>query len=98
MEPQTPDSVMPEALMPIDTSSGLEWHAFLAFNGWRSRLVGRVEAVSREEITLTRIDLDAESAEEAEVRVAWPDVDCIAVCGPDRDEDLFDLLRDEPHS
>lgn len=97
MEPQTPDSAMPEALMPIDTSSGLEWHAFLAFNGWRSRLVGRVEAVSREEITLTRIDLGADRGGEALVRVSWPDVDCIAVCGPDRDDDLFALLRDETH-
>ena len=76
---------------------GLEWHAFLEFRNREVRLVGRVEAVDRDQITLTRIDLDANGGQEAEVRVAWDDVACIAVCGPDRDQDLFDLLRGEPN-
>ncbi len=60
--------------------------------------MGRVEAVDREAISLTRIDLDAGSGDDLEVRVSWGDVDCIAVCGPDRDPDLFELLNDETHS
>jgi hypothetical protein len=75
---------------------GLEWHAFLAFHNREVRLVGRVEAVDRDQIRLTRIDLVASSEQDADVCVAWDDVACIAVCGPDRDQDLFDLLHGEP--
>jgi hypothetical protein len=75
----------------IDLRGGVEWHAFLAFRKWQDRLVGRVEAVSREEITLTRMD----EPQGSEVSVSWDEVDCIAVCGPDRDGDLFAMLRDE---
>ena len=75
----------------IDLRGGVEWHAFLAFRKWKSRLVGRVEAVNREQITLTRID----GAPGAEVSVSWDEVDCIAVCGPDRDADLFAMLHEE---
>jgi hypothetical protein len=75
----------------------LEWHAFLAYRNRQLRLVGRVEAVDRDQIRLTRIDLDAGSPDDVEVCVSWDEVDCIAVCGPDRDHDLFGLLHDETH-
>lgn len=75
----------------IELRGGVEWHAFLAFRKWKDRLVGRVEAVSREQITLTRMDGDSR----AELSVSWDEVDCIAVCGPDRDADLFAMLREE---
>ena len=95
MEPQTQHSQTPDGMIGGSAPTGPEWHAFLAFHDRRSQLVGRVEAVDREAIRLTRIDLDPGSREDAEVCVLWKDVDCIAVCGPDRDQDLFDLLRDE---
>ena len=76
----------------------LEWHVFLAYRKKQLRLVGRVEAVDRDQIRLTRIDLDVGSREDADVCVSWDEVDCIAVCGPDRDQDLFNLLHDETHN
>jgi hypothetical protein len=76
----------------------LEWHAFLAYRKRQLRLVGRVEAVDRDQIRLTRIDPDTGSREDVEVCVSWDEVDCIAVCGPDRDQDLFDLLHDETYN
>ncbi len=95
MEPQiqhvqTQDGVSGEAAQMT-----LEWHAFLAYRKRQLRLVGRVEAVDRDQIRLTRIDPNASSREDLEVCVSWNEVDCIAVCGPDRDQDLFDLLHDE---
>ena len=98
MEPQIGHSQTPDGMIGEGAAKAPEWHAFLAFHGRRSRLVGRVEAVDREAIRLTRIDLDPGSRDDVEVCVSWKDVDCIAVCGPDRDQDLFDLLRDETDS
>ena len=98
MEPQIGHSQTPDGMIVPGAPTAPEWHAFLAFHGRRSRLVGRVEAVDREVIRLTRIDLDPGSRDDVEVCVSWKDVDCIAVCGPDRDQDLFDLLRDETDS
>lgn len=86
---------MEEQFQALSMAAGLEWHAFLAFGNREMRLVGRVEAVDRDKIRLTRIDLETNGGQDAEVCVMWDDVDCIAVCGPDRDQDLFELLRGE---
>ena len=98
MEPHNQHTQTQDLLSGEGAQMGLEWHAFLAYRKRRLRLVGRVEAVDRDQIRLTRIDPDAGSRDDVEVCISWHEVDCIAVCGPDRDQDLFDLLHDETHN
>jgi hypothetical protein len=97
MEPQIQHMQTPDGVSGEPAQMTLEWHAFLAYRGRQLRLVGRVEAVDRDQIRLTRIEPNAVSPKDVEVCVSWDEVDCIAVCGPDRDPDLFDLLQDETH-
>jgi hypothetical protein len=97
MEPQIQHALTQDGFSGEGARMTLEWHAFLAYRKRQLRLVGRVEAVDRDQIRLTRIDLGAGSPEDVEVCVSWDEVDCIAVCGPDRDQDLFGLLHDETH-
>ena len=95
MEPQIQHAQTQDGVSGEAAEMTLEWHAFLAYRKRQLRLVGRVEAVDRDQIRLTRIDLNAGRPEDVEVCVSWNEVDCIAVCGPGRDQDLFDLLHDE---
>jgi hypothetical protein len=65
----------------------LEWHVMLGAADPERRLVGRVEAVNRDGITLTRLQDSGE-----EVFVRWDDVVFLMQCGPDRDAELFEAL------
>jgi hypothetical protein len=65
----------------------LEWHVMLGTTGPERRLVGRVESVSKDGITLTPLRDGRE-----EVFVRWDDVVYLMQSGPDRDAELFAAL------
>jgi hypothetical protein len=67
--------------------SDLEWHVMLGTTGPERRLVGRVESVDRDGITLTPLRYGG-----GEVHVPWDDVVYLVQSGPDRDAELFAAL------
>lgn len=69
----------------------LEWHVMLGAMGPERRVVGRVEAVNHEGITLTPLR-DGDD----EVFVRWDDVVYLMQSGPDRDGELFAALEEWP--
>lgn len=62
----------------------LEWHVMLGTTGPERRLVGRVESVDKDGITLTPLRETG-----GEVFIRWDDVVYLMQSGPDRDPDLF---------
>lgn len=73
----------------------LEWHVMLATGDVGRPVVGRVEAVDPEGITLTPIVGGAGAARD-EVTVRWDDVVYLMQCGPDRDDLLLDAVERWP--
>lgn len=71
----------------VDTMPDLEWHVMLGTTGPDQRLVGRVESVDRDGITLMRLSDRGE-----EIYVRWDDVVYLMQSGPDRDAELFAAL------
>lgn len=69
----------------------LEWHVMLGASDPNRRLVGRVESVDRDGITLTPLRDGGD-----EVFVRWDDVVYLMQCGPDRDGELFAALDQWP--
>lgn len=69
----------------------LEWHVMLGATDPDRRLVGRVEAVDRDGITLTPLRDGGDT-----VFVRWDDVVYLMQSGPDRDPELFAALDDWP--
>ena len=66
----------------------LEWHVMLGATGPERRVVGRVESVNSEGITLTPL-----RGADGEMFVPWEDVVYLMQSGPDRDGELFEALE-----